>query len=220
VNRLLVVRHGQTEWNLSGRIQGSSDIGLDETGRAQAAEAAPALSAYEPIRIISSDLRRAVDTARPIAELTGVEIELDKRLRERGYGPWEGLTMPEIAERFPDDHARWRSQEPLLNPEIETWGDLKRRTSEAVRDLIESEFEGTSILVCHGGSARQIVGGVLGWDHGATSGLSGMDNVHWADLRQMKSGKWRMYGYNLGVTAPHLIGSSLLGKSQLAGDKP
>ncbi|HEU5130116.1 MAG TPA: histidine phosphatase family protein [Glycomyces sp.] len=219
MNRLLVVRHGQTEWNLSGRIQGFSDIGLDETGRAQAAEAAPALAEYRPVRIIASDLRRAVDTARPIAELTGVDIELDKRLRERGYGPWEGLTMHEIAERFPDDHARWRAQEPLLNPEIETWGDLKRRTGEAVRDIVESESEGTSILVCHGGSARQVVGGVLGWDHDPTSGLSGMDNVHWADLRQMRSGKWRLYGYNLGVTAPHTIGSSPLAKGQLAGGK-
>ncbi|GAB3221420.1 histidine phosphatase family protein [Glycomyces halotolerans] len=217
MNRLLVLRHGQTEWNLSGRIQGSSDIGLDETGRAQAAAAAAALAAYEPVRIISSDLRRAVDTAKPIAEITGIEIELDKRLRERGYGPWEGLTMSEIAAQFPDDHRRWRAQEPLLNREIETWGELKRRTGEAVHDLVEAGGVGTAILVCHGGSARQIVGGVLGWDHDPTSGLSGMDNVHWADLRRMKSGKWRMYGYNLGVTPPHTIGTALLSKGQLAG---
>ena len=131
------MRHGQTEWNLTGRIQGFSDIGLDETGRAQAAAAAPALAEYEPARIIASDLRRAVDTARPIAERTGLEIELDKRLRERGYGPWEGLTMREIAERFPEDHARWRSQEPLLNPEIETWGGRKRPTGEAARDRLD-----------------------------------------------------------------------------------
>ena len=220
MNRLLVVRHGQTEWNLSGRIQGSSDIDLDEIGRAQVAECAPAIAAYEPVRIISSDLRRAVDTAKPIAELTGIEIELDKRLRERAYGPWEGLTHLEIAERFPDDHRRWRSQEPLLNPEIETWGDLKRRTSEAVRDIVESETAGTSIVVCHGGTARQIVGGVLGWDHGPTSGLSGMDNCHWADLRRLKSGKWRLFGYNLGATPPYTIGMSPLAKGQLADGRP
>ncbi|WP_051393273.1 histidine phosphatase family protein [Glycomyces arizonensis] len=217
MNRILVVRHGQTAWNLSGRFQGTSDIGLDETGRAQAAEAASTLAAYEPTRIISSDLSRAVDTARPVAELTGVEIELDKRLRERGYGPWEGLTRKQIAERFPDDHRRWRAQEPLVDPEIETWDDLKRRTGEAVRDLVESKVEGTAILVCHGGSARQIVSGVLGWDHDPTRSLSGMDNVHWADLRRMNSGKWRLYGYNLGVTAPYTLGSSPLAKGQLAG---
>lgn len=219
MNRLIVLRHGQTEWNISGRIQGSSDIDLDETGRVQATKAAPVLAAYEPTRIISSDLRRAVGTAKSIAEITRVEVELDKRLRERGYGPWEGLTMREIAERFPDDHRRWRAQEPLLNPEIETWSDLKRRTGDAVRDLVESDVEGTAIIVCHGGSARQITGGVLGWDHDSTSGLSGMDNVHWADLRRMKSGKWRMFGYNLGVAPPYTIGSSPLGKGQLAGGK-
>lgn len=217
MNRILVLRHGQTAWNLAGRFQGSSDIDLDETGRAQAAEAAPELAAYEPVRIVSSDLRRAVDTARPIAEITGLEIQLDKRLRERGYGPWEGLTRREIAERFPEDHARWRAQEPLLDPEIETWDDLRSRTDEAVRDLIETETEGTSILVCHGGSARQIVGGVLGWDYTATRSLSGMDNVHWADLRRLQSGTWRLYGYNLGVTQPHMVGSSPLAKGQLAG---
>lgn len=219
MNRLLVLRHGRTEWNDTGRIQGSSDIDLDETGRAQAAAAAAELAAYEPARIISSDLRRAVDTARPVADITGVEIELDKRLRERGYGPWEGLKMHEIAEQYPDDHRRWRAQEPLHNPEIETWTDLKRRTGEAVHDLLESDVEGTAILVCHGGSARQIVGGVLGWDLVVTSGLSGMDNVHWADLRRMKSGKWRLYGYNLGVTPAHAIGTAPLSKGQLAGGK-
>ena len=218
--RLLVVRHGRTEWNDTGRIQGSSDIDLDDVGRAQTLEAAPELAAYEPVRIISSDLRRAVDTARPVAELAGVEIEFDKRLRERAYGPWEGLNMREIAERFPDDHRRWRAQEPLVNPDIETWSELKRRTGEAVADLAGSDIDGTVILVCHGGSARQIVGGVLDWDHHATSGLSGMDNVHWADLRRMKSGRWRMYGYNLGVTPAHDIGTSPLGKGQVAGGKP
>jgi broad specificity phosphatase PhoE len=217
VNRLLVVRHGQTEWNIAGRIQGSTDIDLDATGRAQASEAAPELAAYEPARIISSDLRRAVDTARPIADIVGVEIELDKRLRERAYGPWEGLTQQEIAEGFPEDHRRWRAQEPLQHPDIETWADLHRRTADAVRDIVESDVEGTAIVVCHGGSARQIVGGILDWDQTPTSSLSGMDNAHWADLRQMRSGKWRLYGYNLGVPAPSTIGQGLLAKGQQAG---
>ncbi|MCC3765825.1 histidine phosphatase family protein [Glycomyces sp. TRM65418] len=216
MNRLLVVRHGQTAWNIEGRIQGSSDIDLDETGRAQVVEAAPELAEYEPTRIISSDLRRAVDTARPVAELTGIEIELDKRLRERAYGPWEGLTQFEIAEQFPEDHRRWRSQEPLQHPEIETWAELHRRTGDAVRDIVSSEVEGTAIVVCHGGSARQIIGGILGWDETSTSTLSGMDNAHWAELRRMRSGKWRMFGYNLGVPAPHTIGSTALARGQQA----
>lgn len=214
MNRLIVLRHGQTVWNVAGKIQGSTDIDLDQTGSAQAAAAAETLAAYDPVRIISSDLRRAVDTARPVSEITGVEIEPDKRLRERAYGPWEGLDMQQIAERFPDDHRRWRTQQPLLNPEIENWNDLKRRTNEAVRDLLEAETEGTALIVCHGGSARQIVGGVLGWDQDATSSLTGLDNVHWADLRRMKSGRWRLFGYNLGVESPHTIGSSPLGRAQ------
>jgi glucosyl-3-phosphoglycerate phosphatase len=214
VKRLIIVRHGQTAWNLQGRIQGSSDIDLDEAGRDQAAAAAPALSAYEPVRIVSSDLRRAVDTAKLVADIAGVEVELDKRLRERGYGPWEGLTHVEIAERYPEDHKRWRTQQPLQHPDIETWEELQRRTSESVRDICEAEFEGTVIVVCHGGSARQIVGSVLGWSTDVVSSLSGMDNCHWTDVRETKSGRWRMYGYNLGVDPAHTVGSGPLARAQ------
>jgi len=98
-------RHGQTTWNAEHRFQGQSDIPLDETGHAQAERAARLLAALRPDLIVSSDLSRAVSTAAPLARLAGLEVILDKDLRERSGGSWEGLTDTEIRERYPDEHA-------------------------------------------------------------------------------------------------------------------
>ncbi|QSB04483.1 histidine phosphatase family protein [Natronoglycomyces albus] len=216
MSRIIVARHGETDWNAAGRIQGASDIDLNEAGRQQADLAAPGLAAYEPDLIVASPLRRAFDTASPVAELVGISIATDERLREREYGPWEGLTNAEIREKYPEDAARWRKGQPLQNPQIESWEQLSQRASEAMRDIAEKVQDGTAIVVCHGGSARQAVSVMLGWDVAVSGALGGLDNCHWAELRQMKSGKWRLFGYNLGPSAPHEIGSSPLARAQQA----
>jgi len=90
--RIVCLRHGQTLWNVEKRFQGHTDIALDETGVAQAARAASLLAALRPTMIVSSDLRRAFDTASALARLTGLDVAVDKALRERGGGEWEGLT--------------------------------------------------------------------------------------------------------------------------------
>src|SRR5690606_41888945 len=95
--RVVCWRHGQTLWNVEHRFQGHTDIPLDETGIAQAQRAASLLAALRPSMIVSSDLRRAADTAAALAEITGLEVILDKDLRERGGGEWEGLTREQIA---------------------------------------------------------------------------------------------------------------------------
>ena len=104
---MVLWRHGQTTWNAERRFQGQSDIPLDETGQAQAERAARLLAALRPDLIVSSDLSRAASTAAPLARLTGLEVMLDKDLRERHGGCWEGLTDTEIRERYPEAHATW-----------------------------------------------------------------------------------------------------------------
>ena len=99
---VLLWRHGQTDYNASGKLQGQVDIALNEIGRAQAVAAAEVLMRVEPARIVSSDLSRAHATAQTLAERVGVPVHLDERLRERGFGQWEGLTHPEIAEQWPE----------------------------------------------------------------------------------------------------------------------
>ena len=116
VTRLLIWRHGRTEWNAAGRFQGQLDPPLDDEGRRQAALVAPllaaALSGDEPV-VVSSDLRRAVETAGALTGLLGVDLRIDARLREHGLGCWEGLTRDEVAERYPEQFADWRAGRPV-----------------------------------------------------------------------------------------------------------
>ena len=109
-------RHGQTTWNLEHRFQGQTDIPLDETGKAQAEQAARRLATLRPHALFSSDLTRAQQTAAPLARLTGLPVTLDKDLRERTGGDWEGLTDAEIRERYPAERATWTppNGEPTL----------------------------------------------------------------------------------------------------------
>src|ERR1035437_10930157 len=105
--RLLLWRHGQTQWNVEGRFQGQSDIPLDAGGQQQAERAARLLAALRPDVIIASGLGRALATAAPLARLTGLTVTTDKDLRERQGGAWEGLTDAEIRARYPAEHAQW-----------------------------------------------------------------------------------------------------------------
>lgn len=197
MTRLLIVRHGRTSWNGSFRFQGWTDIDLDEVGREQAAQAAVALASFKPDLIVSSDLRRAYDTARAVADLTGLSVSTDERLRERGYGPWEGLTMPEIAVKWPAEHALWKAGEPVALDGIETWAELAARTGAAMADIVEKVGDGTAVVSCHGGSARQAVASVLGWDPAMTNTIHGLENCHWADVRLSRG--WRLHAYNVGA---------------------
>ena len=96
--RIILWRHGQTDWNLQNRFQGHSDIPLNEEGLAQARRAAPLLRNLQPNRILSSDLTRAVQTAQTLADLIELDISIDSRLRETNGGKWEGRTGAENRE--------------------------------------------------------------------------------------------------------------------------
>ncbi|MDT4973237.1 MAG: glucosyl-3-phosphoglycerate phosphatase, partial [Pseudonocardiales bacterium] len=106
-SRVFLLRHGRTSWNAERRFQGQADPPLDDVGRAQAYEVAALVAALSPGVLVSSDAMRAVQTADPIAEITGLEVLVDARLRERSLGHWEGLTRDEVAQRYPDEYADW-----------------------------------------------------------------------------------------------------------------
>ena len=95
-SRIIIWRHGRTDWNIVNRFQGQADIALDALGHAQAKQAAPALAAYQPVAIYSSDLSRAWQTAEALADLLVLEVRLDRRLREIQVGSWEGLLGEEF----------------------------------------------------------------------------------------------------------------------------
>ena len=106
-NKVVLWRHGQTDWNIANRFQGSTDIPLNETGQSQVIRAGKLLTGLAPTQIIASDLSRAFNTAKALADLVGLEIKKDKRLRETDGGNWEGKTGDVIRETDIENFIRW-----------------------------------------------------------------------------------------------------------------
>lgn len=195
--RLIIWRHGNTEWNATDRIQGQMDIPLSDLGRRQAAAAAPKLAALDPTHIITSDLRRAADTAAALAAITDLPVRTDPRLRERHYGEWQGRSIDEIAERYPEDYLRWRKGQPVNAYGIENAEDLAKRAQEALLDA--AGLDGTVVVTCHGGTAKQGIIELLGWPVEVWRGLESLANCHWASLRyDDRRTTWRLVSYNVG----------------------
>jgi glucosyl-3-phosphoglycerate phosphatase len=198
MTRLVVWRHGRSEWNAVGRVQGHADIDLDDEGLAQAAGAAPRLAAYRPDLVLSSDLRRAARTADALAAITGLTIEYDPRLRERNFGPWQGLTPAEIKERYPVDYARWGRDGPFDDPAIETVDDMAKRVLAAFRDSADRIGPGgTAVLVTHGGAARAGCGSLLGWPQDIWRTLGGLHNCALSELRHTPARGWQLLRHNV-----------------------
>lgn len=150
--RILAVRHGQTAWNADSRIQGHTDIALDDVGRWQAGRLAVAL-ADEPLHAVySSDLSRARQTAAPLAARVGLELRIDAGLRERGFGDFEGLSFAQIEQRWPAQAARWRRREPDFGPGGgEVLREFRARVVAAVERLARAHRGECIALVTHGG---------------------------------------------------------------------
>lgn len=114
--RVVAIRHGETAWNVDSRIQGQLDIGLNPTGRWQAEQLAGALHDDGLGAVYSSDLSRAFETARSVAERAGLSVQTDVGLRERDFGAFQGLTFKEIESRWPDLSTRWRRRDADFAP--------------------------------------------------------------------------------------------------------
>ncbi|HXS54296.1 MAG TPA: histidine phosphatase family protein [Usitatibacter sp.] len=153
MTHFVVVRHGETRWNLEQRIQGQGDSPLTGSGRAQAEAIARRLAAAPAFDVlVSSDLGRAHETALPIARATGLAVRLDARLRERHFGIGEGLTYDEVGERFP---GAFRS-EGAIDPDYAIpGGESRRRFHERVAlafEALAAEHPGARVIVVtHGG---------------------------------------------------------------------
>lgn len=203
MTRLIVWRHGNTDWNATGRVQGQVDVPLNDLGRDQARTAAPLLAALRPDVVVASDLRRAADTAAALAQLTGQPVRPDARLRERHFGQWQGLALTDAAARFPAEHARWRAGEPDPGAGIESLDDLGKRVGEALLAAAELVDGGTVVVATHGGAARQGVGHLLGWDHSVLRSVGSLANCHWTELRHNDVRGWHLRAHNVGpITRP------------------
>lgn len=152
VTRLIAVRHGETAWNTQSRIQGHTDIPLNETGLWQAERVGQAVAQEGVHALYSSDLQRARLTALAIGRSAGLPVQLEEGLRERHFGELEGLTHEEIHARWPDQARRWKQRDPSYGPlGGETLRDFHARCVGQLTRLAQRHLGQTIVVVAHGG---------------------------------------------------------------------
>jgi broad specificity phosphatase PhoE len=178
---LLLVRHGATEWNDQRLAQGHADIELNEEGRQQAAHAAAELADRDVVAVYSSDLQRALETARPIAAAHGLDIVVDADLREINQGEWEGLHVDEIKSRWPELWGPARHYK--RRPGGEAPSEVRRRAVEAIRRILRAHPAGTVVVVSHGGTIRWLSAEALGYDDVRSARIRGVGNGAAVELK-------------------------------------
>lgn len=156
MNRLLIVRHGESEWNAVSRLQGHADIGLSELGRSQAMALRATIAALAPDRVATSDLKRARDTA---GLLGFPEAECLADLREHDVGLWTGWAIGDLRMTHGDAYASWRAG-TFTPPGGESWADFRSRTRKAVR-MLADKTTSTLLVVAHGGVVRALLASFL-----------------------------------------------------------
>jgi glucosyl-3-phosphoglycerate phosphatase len=185
MRRLVMLRHGQTDFNLGSRMQGQLDTELTELGRAQAVAAAETLAKQQPLLIVSSDLRRAYDTAVALGERTGLEVRVDRRLRETHLGDWQGMTHAEIDAKAPGARMAWRDDATWAPHGGENRVDVAARSVPLIAELVAGEPEWGAVdeparpvvLVAHGGLIAALTAALLRLPVANWPALGGMGNA-------------------------------------------
>jgi len=157
-----LVRHGRTAWNVQRRVMGWLDEDVEPVARRDAEAVADALAGDDVAAIVSSPLRRALQTAGPLANRVGIEPRLDDRVGELRVGPWEGLTEDEIGERWPEEWRRWRNEPHTLALEgRETLHELNDRVAAVLDELCSSAASGAAVVYTHDAVVRASVAWAL-----------------------------------------------------------
>jgi len=162
VTRIVLVRHGETEWNAQRKHIGSTDLELNEKGKAQAKAVANALEEFSFTAVYSSTLKRCFQTAETIANSHNLKIKSDAGLNEIDFGEWEGLTWNDIKTGYPNLYRRWlREDRNFQMPGGERWQAFKERVFRVFKKILEENAEGTIAIVGHGGSLKVILCEIL-----------------------------------------------------------
>ena len=160
---LLIVRHGETEWNAEGRIQGHTDIGLSENGAQQARSLGQRLADRQIDVAYSSDLKRTSETARLALGDRNVVLNETPRLREYHKGIFEGMTLTEIQTQFPDEYPKYLEKDLSYAPEGgETTRDVSTRMASIIQEIKAKHLDETVLVVSHGGALRAAMVSLLG----------------------------------------------------------
>ena len=159
---IVLVRHGETDWNRERRFQGHADVSLNESGRRQAEALADALAGESFAAAYSSPLRRALETAEIVAARLGIPFEPRDGLMEVDVGSWSGLTTVEVEQLFPDAFRRWAETRTGGWTDGETYDELGVRVMAELLDLAERHPGETLLAITHGGPIRSVVASVAG----------------------------------------------------------
>lgn len=226
VRRLILIRHGQTTYNATGRMQGHLDTKLSAVGYEQAKGAAAMLRDKNFSAIVCSDLIRARETARVIGEELGLEPSIDARLRETNLGDWQGMSSVEVDEEFPGARAIWRHDPTWAPPQGESRVDVAKRARPVIDELMRTHdwSPGPVLVVGHGGAISALTCNLLGLEHNQYGILSGLKNTHWSQLTarpdfnpdnptvsleftpdNVDGAKWYFDGWNMGA---HVVGGA------------
>jgi probable phosphoglycerate mutase len=198
VTVLILWRHGQTEWNAARRIQGQTDTPLSAVGVAQARQSAPRLAALHPTTLVASDLNRAATTAGALAEVSGLSVAHDKRLRERSFGEWEGLNHAEASQRWPESFARWRRGEEVGDAGVEEIDAVAKRMVAALQEIIDAaDADAVVVVATHGAAARFATVALLGWPMSLAPTLGALHNCHATHLRHDPLRGWVLDAHNV-----------------------
>jgi broad specificity phosphatase PhoE len=189
IRRLVLLRHGQTEYNAASRMQGQLDTPLSDLGRDQAVAAAEVLAKRQPLLIVSSDLRRALDTATALSERSGLPVTVDTRLRETHLGDWQGMTHLEVDATAPGARLAWRDDARWAPHGGESRVDVAARSMPLIDELVAGqpewgvdEPERPVVLVAHGGLIAALTAALLELPVDNWPVLGGMGNASWVQL--------------------------------------
>ena len=205
IDTLFLIRHGQTDWNITGRIQGNPP--LNKVGIWQAEQSARALT--ERCRpnsrslVVCSGMTRACQTAHIFADPLGLKVEEDPRLMERKFGQWEGQLVSELSKKYPEDLEGWLKGEGTeLKYGVEPHEEVARRTGEAVMEWTEAKGDFDKLFIfSHGTCINDCIrfifseGSNLSFSRGAA--LLDMNNAFWARFERRR-GRWAMASFNEG----------------------
>lgn len=207
MKRLILIRHGQTDYNATQRLQGQIDIEMNTVGREQARDVARSLSGLTDVQAVyASPLSRAFGTAEAIAAHLNVNVRADERLLERAFGQWEGLTRAQIQEQWPEKFHAWVSGGNVEGVGVESRTHVGERVNAACRDFHERHADGTVLVVSHGAAISIGITMMLGLDPETFRGFFGMDNCHRAVLQPQDVGTptgWmRLASLNIPADSP------------------
>ena len=160
--KVVFVRHGQTEWNVSGRYQGQSDVALSAAGVDQAEKLAANFPVAHIDAIYSSDLIRARVTAETVAKRFALEVNLEPAFRELSFGDWEGLTYEQIVASWPDAMKNFLAHPDILNiPHGESFPEVQQRAMSRLQELIQKHEGQTIMIAAHGAVLRTMLTAAL-----------------------------------------------------------